>query len=71
MCRRWYEIARLTWSQKETLILNTRHIFEDYSYKKDNQYGFVCRPGKKKDIKKFKNKLISFKTLVKRRCFKY
>ncbi|RNA20346.1 RNA-binding isoform X1 [Brachionus plicatilis] len=44
VCRRWYEIARLTWSQKERLVLNNRCIFENYCFKKDNQYGFVCRP---------------------------
>ncbi|CAF0937258.1 unnamed protein product [Brachionus calyciflorus] len=44
VCKRWYEIARLSWQQKNRLVLTNKNIFENYSSRKDNQYGFCVRP---------------------------
>lgn len=43
VCKKWYELARMTWSLKDQLVLTDKTIYENFS-KKDNVFGFECRP---------------------------
>lgn len=47
VCKKWYELGKMTWQDKTKLSFDERSIYENYTRKNRNQYGFDSRPGNK------------------------